>query len=191
MLTRTVSILAFALCLPGCAGELELQRVAGQSGAVLSTYRGSVRDFAAGQNALNAANESRAVQLGRMRAIRSAEVDARVASWKLGGDAPALRRFAVISETTAEQVLANAGPAPEPTKVPALAYDSGEIDGIIKQLVELQKPVTTAQRLDDLLAYGSALRDAYRTAIDKAKSDAEKAGSAATEAEGAVAKTPE
>jgi len=165
-----------------------LQRVAGQSGAILSAYRGSVRDFAAAQNALNAADENRLVQLGRMRAIRRAEVDARVTSWRLSGDTAALRRSGVIAETTADQVLANAGPAPEAAKVPALTYDSGEVDEIIKQLVALQKPVSTAERLDDLLTYGGALRDAYRKAIDDAKGDAEKAGGAAAEAEGAVTK---
>lgn len=183
MLNRHLATLALSLALPACAGQVEMQRVAGQSSAILSTYRSSVRDFAAGQNALNAANENRLVQLGRMRAMRRAEVDVRTASWRLAGDAEAQRRMAVISEMTADQILANAGPAPQPAKVPTLTYDSGDVDAIIKQLVELQKSESTAQRLDELLAYGSALREAYGKAIDDAKGDAEKAGDTATEAE--------
>ena len=179
MLSGTLSILALALSLSGCAGELELQHVSGRSSAVLSAYRTSVREFAAGQNALNHANASRLLQLGQMREMRRAEIATRVASWRLGGDEVALRRFTVAGEAAAEQVLANAGPPPAPAKVPALAYDSGEVDAVIKQLVELQKPVTAAQRLKDLLAYGTALRDDYRAAIDKAKGDT-------AEAEGAT-----
>jgi hypothetical protein len=168
------------LLLPACAGELEMQHVAGQSSAILSTYRTSVRDFAAGQNGLNAANESRLAQLSKMREMRRAEIDARVASWRLGGDDTALNRFAIVGEASAEQVLANTGPAPGPATVPALTYDSAGVDAIIKQLVELQKPVTTGQRLEDLIAYGGALRDAYRAAIDEAKTDTADAESKTT-----------
>lgn len=162
---------ALLLLLTGCAGQVEMQHVAGKSSAILSTYRTSVRDFAAGQNALNAANESRLVQLAKMRDMRRAEIDTRVASWRLGGDDKAVERLAILSEASADEVLANAGLDASIAVVPALAYDSSGVDAIIKQLVELQKPVSTKQRLENLLTYGEALRDAYKTAIDKAKGD--------------------
>lgn len=149
-----------------------MQHVAGKSSAILSTYRTSVRDFAAGQNALNAANESRLVQIAKMRDMRRAEIDTRVASWRLGGDDKAVKRLAILEEASADQVLANAGLEASTAVIPALVYDSGGVDAIIKQLVDLQKPVGTKQRLENFLAYGEALRDAYKTSIDKAKGDA-------------------
>lgn len=172
MNVRSLLPISLLIVLAACAGELEMRQVAGQSNAILSTYRTSVREFAAGQNGLNAANESRLVQLAKMRAMRQAEIDARVASWRLSGDKRALERFAVLGEASAEQVLANAGDPPSPVAVPQLTYDAAAVDAIIKQLVTLQKPVTTQQRLEDLLAYGGALRTAYKEAIEKAEKDA-------------------
>lgn len=176
---------ALLLLLQGCAGEIELRQVAGQSNAILSTYRTAVRDFAVGQTALNAANESRLLQLKRMREMREAEIEARVASWRLGGDDKALKRFAVLGDASADQVLASAESPAAPATAPALAYDGAPLDAILKQLVELQKPISAQQRLEDLVAYGSDLSDAYKAAIEAAKTDA-----AGAEAE-ANAKTKE
>lgn len=156
---------AVALVLGGCAGELEMRGVARQSSAILTDYRTSVRAFAAGQTALNAANESNLDQLARLRDVRQAEISARVSSWKLGADDYALRRFSAISEAGAAEVLANAAPWRDTPPPPDLALDSAQIDAVIKQLVELQRPVSLERRLGDLVDYGTAVRKTYRKGI--------------------------
>lgn len=168
-------VVVAALPLAGCAGQIEMQKVAGQSATILTTYRNSVREFAAGQTALNAANEQRLDQIRAQMADREGEIANRRDSWELAGNKEALRRFGVVSKVRADDVLADMAPrlpTPPPT---ALSYDSAGTDAVLKQLVSLGKPTTPKQQLQDLVVFGTKLRERYRANLKEANDDAIKA----------------
>ncbi len=187
-MTHAKILLVAAIALSGCAGEPEMRMVAGQSATILTTYRNSVRDFAAGQTALNNANERRLDQLRGQRADREAEIANRRDGWELGGKKEALRRFAATSRVRAEDVLADMAPRLPSTPPSALTFDAGSVDAIVKQLVTLRKPVTLERRLEDLVAFGTKLRARYRDNL-KAANDAaaEATGNAGDAASGMIA----
>jgi len=167
--------IAAALPLSACAGQVEMRRVAGQSATILTTYRNSVRDFAAGQTALNIANEQRLDQLRNETADREAEIANRRDGWDLAGDKEALRRFAVVSKVKGDDVLADMAPRLPTTPPAALSYDSSNTDAVLKRVISLGKPITVEQQLQDLVAFGTKLRERYRDNLQKATGDAAKA----------------
>lgn len=170
------------LMLAGCAGETEMRTVSGATAEIMSQYRSSMNEFAAAQTRLNSATEARLYRLRQMRETRQAEIGARVDSWKLADDQEALLEFEVISKAGPDEMLANANPQLPSPQLPALKYDSAEADVLIKQLIELKKAVTPRQRVEQLIAYGGAVRDDYEKNMSEATSAAAE-NAAATEAE--------
>lgn len=171
MTLRHFSLLAIPF-LAGCAGEAEMRSVSGQTAEILTAYRSSLQQFAASQTRLNAVTEARLDRLKQMRETRQAEISARVDSWKLADDEEALLQLGVVSSTGASEVLANANPQLPSPGLPALKYEPAEVDALIKPLLELKKPVTPRQRVEQLIAYGSAVRDAYEKDLAAAAASA-------------------
>lgn len=172
----------------GCAGQPQLRSVSGQSAAIMTTYKSSLRGFAASQTTLNAATEARINRFKAMRQQRAAEIAARVDGWRYGRNEDALRKFEVIGGVGADEMLRAANPQLPPAALPALKYDSGETETVIKQLVELQKPPTLRQRLTHLIAFGTALRDKFNEDVSEATQQSGAAGTIANEAQAATEK---
>ncbi len=164
MKSIVISLLPLFLA-AGCAGEVEMQSVSGQTAAILSTYKGSLQQFANAQSELNAATEARIGRFRRMREARLTEISARADSWKLAKQEHALRQLEVLGSSGADEMLANANPQLAPPGLPALKYESGEVDAVIKRLIELKKPMTARQRAEQLIAYGTAVRTSYNESM--------------------------
>ncbi len=182
MLNARFAILSLLL-LGGCAGETEMRSVSSRTAEVLNSYRSSLQDFAAAQSRLNAQSEARIDRLNQMREMRRADIGARVDAWRIAGDSDAVRKFEVISATGADSVLAAANPRLPAAALPALKYDPGETDALIKPLTELSKPLTPRQRLEQLVAYAAAVKDSYEGDLKDA------AASTAAAASGTAQKT--
>jgi hypothetical protein len=178
-----------AAALAGCAGEAELRSVSGQSAKMLTSYNKSLRAFAAGQSALAAATEARIQRFEAMRRDRQSEVGARVDTWKYLDDKPALHRFEVVGAASADDLIAAATPQLPPEGLPALKFEDAEVGQVIKQLVELQKPVTIQERVEDLIAFGTAVRSEYNGDVDEASGETAAAAEVAAAGEASVATT--
>lgn len=160
-MNRSITTIIAIAFLSGCAGEAEMQSVSGQTAAILNDYRSALQEFAASQSRLNATTEARLMRLGQLRETRRAEINARVDSWKLAGDDEALLQVGVISGTSAEEMLANASPQLPPPGLPALKYDSAEVDALIRPLIELKKPASAKRRAQQLFAYFVSADEAF------------------------------
>lgn len=186
---RLLITASISLALAGCAGEAELRSVSGQSAKMLTGYNKSLRSFATGQSALNAATEARIQNFEAMRRERLGEIGARVDTWKYLGDDEALRRFEVAGAASADDLIAAATPQLPAQNLPSLKFDDAEVGQVIKQLVELQKPVTVRERIQSLVAFGTAVREEYKKDTDEATKDARLAGDAAAAGETSVVAT--
>jgi hypothetical protein len=187
MRTLIASLLPLAL-LAGCAGEVEMRSVSGQTAAILNTYKGALGQFAGAQSALNAATEDRIGRLRRLREARLAEISTRADSWKLADQKHALDQLGVLGASGPDEMLANANPQLPTPGLPALKYDSGEVDAVIKPLLELKKPVTPRKRVEQLIAYGTAVRTSFEKSIAEATQSTRDAA-VATSANAAEAET--
>jgi hypothetical protein len=152
-----------------------MRTVAGQSATILTVYRNSVRDFASRQNALNASNEQRLDQLRTETADREGEIANIRDGWDLAGNKEALRRLAAVSKVKADDVLTDMAPRLPTRPPPDLTYDSAGADAVLKELVNLGKPISLEQQLHDLVAYGTRLRERYQANLKEASGDAAKA----------------
>lgn len=187
-MNHATTLVLAVLALSGCAGEPEMRMVAGQSATIFTTYRNSVRDFAAGQTAINNANERRLDELRGQKVDRESEIANRRDGWELAGNKEALRRLGVVSRVQADAIIADMVPR-MPTPPPAaLTFDAAAVDTLVKQLVTLRKPMTPEERFQDLVAYGTKLRERYRANLKEASEDAAEAtGEASAAATGLLA----
>lgn len=179
------------LLIGGCAGEPQLRSVSSQSAAIMTTYKTSLRGFAASQTSLNASTEGRINRFKAMRQQRAAEIAARVDGWRYARNEEALRKFEVIGGVGADEMLRAANPQLPPAALPALKYDGGETEAVIKQLVDLQKPPTLRQRLIHLAGFGVAVRDSFNKDVAEATKQSGEAAAVASDAEAATEKTAE
>jgi len=176
---RTILLLIILLGTNACAGQSALRSTSARTAVILDQYRSGFRNFAASQSVLNDQIEDRIGQLRSMRAQREGEISIRKLAWALADNKAAQREYALLTEMPAEALLAPGsllGPvAPSTDPAPAkLAFDTATIDGVIKQLVELQKPRTDRQMLGDLYTFGTATyQSAVEAAADAAKTEAE------------------
>lgn len=188
---KLLSGIMLSVLLAGCGGEKELRSVSAQSAKMLTSYEKSLRDFAAGQSALNAETEARIQRFEGMRLEREAELSARVDTWKYIDDKASLHRLSVIAANDADDLIAAATPRLPPPGLPALKFDTGHVGEVVKQLVELQKPLTLEQRISHLVAYGAAVRKDFNEDIAAADEDTGIADTIADNAEESVIETTE
>lgn len=175
---RTLSVLAIILTLPACAGETAMRSVSSQSAGILNQYRSAFQGFAARQTEANAANASRINRLNGLRDERTTEVQSRVRSWRVAGNQRALSSFSTLTATNADTIIASLNPPPAASAGEALRFDPAPVDSVIKQLVDLQRPRTPAERAGDVVGFLGNLRTAYETAVTDASTAA---GNAATD----------
>lgn len=182
---RNILPLLIVVTTTACAGQTALRSTSAQTAAVLDQYRSAFRTFASSQTDLNNQIEARIGQLQSMQAQREGEVEVRTLAWTLADDKAAQQQYALLTKMKADAflgpgaILGPAVPSTDPAP-PKLTFDTAAVDGVIKQLVELQKPRTNQDLVADLLAFGTAT---YKKAVEEAATAAE--GEAkATKAEG-------
>lgn len=173
---RLISLCCLASMLAGCAGEIDLRSASAQSAAILVQYRQGMTEFAARQTDLNRGIEQALAESdAATRAMRD-EVDARVNSWEIERDAPAIARLAAASKVSAADILAEGtllNPRKPPAATPTLKFDPDSVDSVVKKLTAVAKGRDTKQRATDLLDFSSGLRKAYRDAVDQASKEAD------------------
>jgi hypothetical protein len=166
-----------------------MRTVSAQSAKMLTGYSNSLRDFAAGQTALNAETEARIQRFDGMRLERESEISARVDSWRYLDDEAALGRLEVVASNDADDLIAAASPQLPPPGLPALKFDTAAVGAVVKKLVELQQPLTLEQRVAQFVAYGTAVRDALKEDLDEAAADTATAENVAATGEDSVQAT--
>lgn len=168
---RTIALtLLPSILLAGCAGEQALRTSASGSAGILNQYRAALTAFANRQNQANSANIERIERYQNGTEERRAEIASRRRAWRLAANERALDSLGAVSERTGEQILAmDATLVSRPRETPAaVSFDHAAVNGIIQQLVALQEPRRPVDRARDLIAFTSAVREAFDAEVKEA-----------------------
>lgn len=169
-MTRITIAAALSALLCGCAGEMAMRDTARESAAVLNQYRSGLSNFASEQSKLNSETLAGIQHLRDLRDERRAEIASRLTAWRLAGRKPALDEFAMLTERNADAIIASnkmLSPAPAPA-APAVSFDAGAVNSVIKQLLLLEKPQSLADRAKTFLQFTDGVRTAMDEDVDEA-----------------------
>ena len=166
-----ITILMSCATLCACAGQQNMQSLAGHSAAVVNDYRRELKAFADGQTALNADNDRRIQNFAENREMTEARVRQRVLALDVAGDKPALDAFRLFTATSASDVVAQSPllrPRAARTPAPALVLDTAAIERLTRQLTELRRPPSFWDQVQRAIAFRSELRAAYAASLGQA-----------------------
>jgi hypothetical protein len=155
---------------------MEMRSVSSQSANVLNQYRSAFRDFASRQNESNGANAARLQRLNGLRDERISETQSRMRAWRVMDDRRSPAALAALTTVDAAAIVSSLNASAGDGAPTQLRFDPAAIDAVIKQLVDIQRPLTLAQRAQNFADFGQKLRDSYQTAVAQAGGEAEGAG---------------
>jgi hypothetical protein len=177
---RPLILLLIGSLTAGCAGERALRNTSTRTAGILTQYRSGLAAFADDQTQLNAANQARLAHLKSLRDERTSEIQGRQTAWKLGGRKAALEEFSLLTQRDAASILGTEAVllAAKPAENPPVPFDPGAVNGVVKQLVALQRPRSTRERAEDFLQFTAELRTSINESIEAASDDTEGAAAA-------------
>jgi hypothetical protein len=166
-----------------------MRDTARQSAAVLTQYRTGFAKFASEQTELNGAIQAGIQHLNSMRDERRTEIASRTRAWKLARRKETLEELALLTEVDGQSLLAQVSDLQnsKPASAPAVMFDPAAVNGIIKQLLLLEKPREMADRATEILQFTSKLRDAMDEDIEQASENTDAATAETRENADAVA----